>query len=63
MLLSVSFSIPVIRDRSRPILLKKSLRDFCSRKGVVDVEMWLAQKAELSWFLRSNAKFECFLNC
>jgi hypothetical protein len=32
-------------DRFWPILLKKSRRDFCSRKCVVDVEIWFAQKA------------------
>jgi len=46
-----------------PILLKKSRRDSCSRKSVLDVEIWLARKAELSWFLRSNVKNERFLNC
>lgn len=41
-----------------PILLKKSRREFCPQKSVVDVEIWFAQKAELSWILRSNAKIE-----
>ncbi|HCF9254951.1 TPA: hypothetical protein NI610_005954 [Pseudomonas aeruginosa] len=27
-----------------------------------DVEIWLAQKEELSWFLRSNTEIECFLS-
>jgi len=41
-----------------PILLKKSRRDFCPRKSVIDVEIWFAQKVALYWFLRSNAKIE-----
>lgn len=48
----------VASGRFWPILLKKSRRDFFSRKSVVDVEIWFVQKAELSWFLRSNAKIE-----
>lgn len=28
-----------------------------------DVEIWLAQKAEPYWFLRSNAEIEQFLSC
>ncbi|MCO4022454.1 hypothetical protein [Pseudomonas sp. SCT] len=28
-----------------------------------DVEIWFAQKMELSWFLRINAEVERFLNC
>jgi len=47
--------------RKRPILLKKSRRNFGPRKSVVDVEIWFAQKTELSWFLRSNAKIQRFL--
>jgi len=43
------------------ILLKKSRRNFGPRKSVVDVEIWFAQKTELSWFLRSNAKIQRFL--
>jgi hypothetical protein len=46
----------------RPILLKKSRRDFCPRKSVGDVEIWFAQRTELSWFLRSNDKIERFLS-
>lgn len=49
-----------LRDFSRPILLKKSRRVFCRRKSVSDVEIWLGQKAKLSWFLRSNAEIERF---
>lgn len=49
-------------DCNWPILLKKSLRDNCSRKGVVDVEIWFAEKAELSWFLRSNTKIDRYLS-
>jgi len=41
--------------------LKKSRRNFGPRKSVVDVEIWFAQKTELSWFLRSNAKIQRFL--
>ncbi|ENA27351.1 MULTISPECIES: hypothetical protein [unclassified Pseudomonas] len=29
---------------------------------MVDVEVWFAQKTELSWFLRSNTKIEQFLS-
>jgi len=47
--------------RKRPILLKKSRHNFGPRKSVVDVEIWFAQKTELSWFLRSNAKIQRFL--
>lgn len=54
---------PVMTDSNRPILLKKSLRDFCSRKSMSDVEIWLTQRTELSWFLRSNAKIERFSSC
>ncbi len=44
----------------RPILLKKSLRDFFPRTSVTDVEIWFAQnqKEKLSWFLCGNAKIE-----
>lgn len=49
-------------DSSWPILLQKYLRDFCSRKGVLDVKIWFAKKAELSWYLRSNSKIERFLS-
>lgn len=52
-------SAPVI-DRNWPILLKKSRRDFCPRKRVVDVEIWSGKKAKLSWILRSNAQIERF---
>jgi len=48
---------------NRPILLKKSRHDFCPRKSVGNVEIWFAQRAELSWFLRSNDKIERFLSC
>lgn len=37
-----------MKDRFWPILLKISRRDFCSRKSVVDVEIWFAYEAELS---------------
>ncbi|MBG0839448.1 MULTISPECIES: hypothetical protein [Pseudomonadaceae] len=47
--------------RKRPIRLKKSRRNFGPRKSVADVEIWFAQKTELSWFLRSNAKIQRFL--
>jgi hypothetical protein len=30
---------------------------------VSDVEIWFAQKAELYWFLRSNAEIERILSC
>jgi len=50
-----------LNDRFWPILLKKSRRNFGPRKSVVDVEIWFAQKTELSWFLRSNAKIQRFL--
>jgi len=29
---------------------------------VTDVEIWLGQKTELSWLLRSNAEIERFLS-
>lgn len=45
-----------------PILLKKSRRVFCRRKSVNDVEIWLGQKTELSYFLRSNAEIERLLS-
>ncbi|HFK1883597.1 TPA: hypothetical protein ACGW3Z_004911, partial [Pseudomonas aeruginosa] len=44
------------------ILLKKSRRNFSPSKSVSDVEIWLAQKEELSWFLRNNTEIECFLS-
>ncbi|WP_223181901.1 hypothetical protein, partial [Pseudomonas sp. WS 5011] len=33
------------------------------RESVSDVEIWFVQKAELYWFLSSNAEIECYLSC
>ena len=46
----------------RPILLKKSRRDFCPGKSVSDVEIWCVKKTEPPCFLRSNTEIEHFLS-
>lgn len=43
--------------------VEKSSNDLYPEKSVSDVEIWLVQKTELSWLLRSDAKIERLFSC